>query len=527
MRVAFVHLGRESLGIEYLSAVLKAAGHQVQLFLDPGLFGENDNVFYIPALERVFDQRERIVEEAAAWQPDIVGFSVYTNTYQWCLDVARRIRARCRAKIVFGGIHVTLVPDVVMQEECVDYAVVGEGEEAMVELADALAHGAPTDRIANVWTRRPLRAGGGERWEIVRNDVRPPIADLDALPLPDKALFEKDINFVDDYLVLASRGCIFNCAYCCESATNRLYHHRFYRRRSVDSVMEELVVMKARYRFREVMFNDAIFFTDKKWLRELLGRYRREIGVPFRCFGQVRFLDEEVGRLLRDAGCYCIEFGVQTMNEHLRCEVLNRRETNAHNARAFRICDRLGLRYDIDHIFGLPGETEADHVFAARFYSRLRRLNRLKCHNLTCFPRTPIVEAARRMGQVSEDDVRDMEHGRTGDFFHVDEIRDKEARRLKASFVVLYKVLPLLSPAVVERILRRRWYRWLHLVPAPLVIALQVVNAFRARDYRFSLYVRYYLLRLRRALRLRSRSAPARVPPCQEASAVTARGYPP
>jgi hypothetical protein len=257
--------------------------------------------------------------------------------------------------------------------------------------------------------------------------------------------------------------------------------------------------MRARYRFREVMFNDAIFFNDKQWLRELLSRYRREIGVPFRCFGQVRFMDEEVARMLKDAGCYAIEFGVQSMNEQLRREVLNRRETNAHNARAFRICDRLGLRYDIDHIFGLPGESEDDHVVAARFYSRLKGLNRLKCHNLTCFPRTPIVAAAQRVGRLTDADVADMEHGRTGDFFHVDEIRDHEAQRAKAGFVVLFKILPLLSTATVEGILHRRWYRWMRWIPAPLVIAAQVANAIRAKDYRFFLYVRYYLLRLRRA----------------------------
>ena len=67
---------------------------------------------------------------------------------------------------------------------------------------------------------------------------------------------------------------------------------RFFRRRRVDSVMRELKLMRRRYRFREVMFNDAILFTDKKWLRELLIRFKSEIGVPFRCFGQVRFLDE-------------------------------------------------------------------------------------------------------------------------------------------------------------------------------------------------------------------------------------------
>ena len=45
MKIGFVHMGREHLGIEYLSAVAKEAGHEVRLYYDPGLFSQNDNVF--------------------------------------------------------------------------------------------------------------------------------------------------------------------------------------------------------------------------------------------------------------------------------------------------------------------------------------------------------------------------------------------------------------------------------------------------------------------------------------------------
>ncbi len=488
MKIGFVHLGRESLGIEYLSAVLKQAGHSTFLALDPGLFGENDNAFYIPMLERVFDQRKRVLKKIEEEQPDVVGFSAYTNTYRWCLDMAREIRKFSDAPIVIGGIHATLVPDVVVKEDCVDYVVTGEAEEAMLELVEALEVSEPTHNIPNLWSKR--------NGEIVGNDPRPPIAELDRLPLPDKELFAEEINYEDDYLLLCSRGCIFDCTYCCESFINELYGGRFFRRRSVESVMEELRIMKRRYRFRAVMFNDAILFTDRKWLRELLARYKSEIGVPFRCFGQVRFLDEEVGELLKWAGCYAIEFGVQTMNEHIRKDILNRRESNRHNARAFAICDRLGISYDIDHMFGLPEESEADHVFAAGFYSRLRELNRLKCHNLTCFPRTKIARIAHEKGIISEADRERMEQGCTGDFFHVDEIRDEEEHKLKQSFAVLFKVLPLMGKGMTRWFLRKRRYRWLHKVPNPVVVLGQVLLAIKKRDYRYLLYTRYYLLRL-------------------------------
>lgn len=490
MHVLFLHLGRESLGIEYLSSSLKGAGHSTALGLDPGLFGENDNVFFVPRLERFFDQSERLVRLARRTRPDVVAFSAYTTTYQWCLKMAREVKRDTCARIVMGGPHVTLVPDAVAARPEVDFAVAGEGEEAMVELADALQAGRPAHGIANV----ALRHNGRVRV----NPVRPPVADLDALPLPDKALFERDINFEDDYLVIGSRGCVYHCTYCCESFLNRLYANRFYRRRSVGSVMAELRLMRDRYRYKEVMFNDAVLCIDKAWLAGLMARFRAEVGVPFRCFGQARHVDEETARLLKAGGCYAVEFGVQTLNEDIRRRILNRRESNEANARAFAACDAAGIRYDLDHMFGLPEESVDDHKAAAFFYSGLKRLNRVKVHNLTCFPRTAMADIMREKGLLGEDDLARMEAGETGDFFHVDEIRDAEAAQAKRAFAHLFKVLPGLPERLTRRIVAGEGWRWFGRLPKPLVILGQTLIAMRHLDYRFWLYIRYYGRRLKR-----------------------------
>ncbi|HPQ68552.1 MAG TPA: radical SAM protein [bacterium] len=490
MKIAFVHLGRENLGIEYLSAVLKQDGHTVALHYDPGLFGINDNVFYVPRLEKRYARDARIVSEIIAAPPDLLCFSVYTGTYQWCLDIARRVRDHVRGPIVFGGIHVTLVPHEVMKHEVVDYALVGEGEEAMRELVAKLAAGEDPRGTANLCWR--------ENGEVRCAPLRPPLADLDTLPLPDKALFENWVNMADDYLVMTVRGCPFSCAYCCESAINRIYNRRFLRRRSVDAVIDELELMARRYDYREVMFNDSILFGEKAWLLDLLEKYRRRVRKPFRCFGQVKFLDEEIAQALAESGCYAIEFGLQTLNESIRRNILQRSESNEEAERAFRLCDRYKLRYDIDHIFGLPEESVADFEFAARFYRSLTYLNRIKCHNLTYFPATPIIDAARERGMLSERNVRDIDEGRTGDFFHEYTFFDDEQRAQADAFRKLYKFLPLLPRRFVDWLTENRRWRHIRKIPGPLIILAQILGAVRGRDYRFWLYIKYYLLRLRR-----------------------------
>lgn len=488
MKVAFVHLGREHLGIQYLSSALKGSGHDVSLLCDSGLFSREDNVFYIPSLARLFDQRRHILSELTRLQPDLIAFSPYTSTYKWCCDMARRVKIRLDAPIVFGGIHTTLVPEQVIANEHVDYVVVGEGEEAIVELADALEQRRPDLRIQNLWHKR-----GGD---ITHNTLRPLISDLDTLPLPDKELFAQEVRIEDDYMIMASRGCHFRCSYCCESSMTELYGSGYHRRRSPASVIHELEVMKQRHGFRRVIFNDALFFTHEAWLRELLEEYEQKIGVPYRCYGNTRFLTDEVARMLKRSGCYCIQFGMQTVNESLKRDVLARRESNDRVIEALKICDRHGLPYDMDHILGLPGESLQDHVDAARFYSGLEHLNRIKSYNFTFFPRTQITEYARKSGVLSDGDVRDIEEGTISDFFHIDLSKDREAAVLNRSFHRLFKIEPLLTRRAVSLIVDRGLYRQFHRLPGATFLALQLLVALKNRDYRYAYYIKYYLHRI-------------------------------
>ncbi|MBN2121074.1 MAG: B12-binding domain-containing radical SAM protein [Candidatus Omnitrophica bacterium] len=494
MKVLFCHLGRENLGIEYLSSVLKQAGHRVSLAFDPGLFGINDNVFNITFLEKLFEQKKKVFEKILDFKPDIVAFSAYTDTYQWCCSIAERIKKELAAKIVFGGIHPTLVPERVMAKDFIDFVIVGEAEYSFLELLQSLESGQPIEQIKNLCFKQDGR--------IIKNELREPMEDISSLGFPDKELFEKDFNYRDDYLIITSRGCLFSCSYCCESFINRLYHNRFFRRRSVDSIMEELIYMKKRYNYRRVRFIDSVFFTDKKWLKALLERFKQEIGVKFWCFGKVQFLDEEVAELLRWAGCYGIEFGVQATNEDLRRAVLTRFETDEQNKKAFKICDDYKLRYDIDHMFGLPGEKEQDWIKAAEFYSRLKNLNRIKCHNLVYFPRLEIINAAKQDSILSEDDIENIEEGRiVGSFFHPYLNKDKESEKVKKDFENLYKMLPLFRPSWTGFIIGHRLYKIFHFIPSFLIMFLQVIVAFKGRDPRFMILTRYYLLYLRKRLK--------------------------
>lgn len=493
MKVAFVHKGRENLGIEYLSAVLKKAGHETYLAFDPGVFGTEDNVFWVPFLERAFDQKQRVLQTIEESNADLVAFSIYTSTYRWACDIARTIKEKHDVKIVFGGVHATLVPEHVIRNDFVDFVIVGEGEYPLLELVESLESNALHYGIQNVWCK--------QSGKIIRNKIRGPIENLDSLPTLDKALFEKGIHYGDDYMALTSRGCMFDCSFCCESYYNKLYGNRYYRRRSVDSTIEELSYMKKRYGFKEVIFFDGIFCADAQWLRAFLDRYNRQIRVPFKCMGHVNLFNEEIARLLKDSRCYCVNFGIQSMSEKVRRDVLNRYETNSKIWEAFRICDRFKLRYDVDLMIGLPLDViEEDYFTNAARLKQAKFLNRIKFFHLSYYPKIQITEVAKEKRVLDGEDIADIENGKSTRWFGIDQKEDRRSKMAKESASVFCKILPLLPNPLVRIILKFKLYKRFYLIPSCIVIFVQVVIGVKNRDLRFEIYFKKYARHIKQLL---------------------------
>ena len=180
MKVTFLYMGAENLGIEGLSAILEKAGHQTELIFDPALF---DDKYYLEIKPLAnFFKYKTIVDDVIKTNPDIVLFSVFSDCNQWALDIAKKIKNIKNIPIIFGGIHPTSVPHKSIREGPVDYVVVGEAEDSLLELLDSLEKKEPKYDIPNVWFKK---LDG----EIVSNPVRPLNQDLDKLPYPNKDIF--------------------------------------------------------------------------------------------------------------------------------------------------------------------------------------------------------------------------------------------------------------------------------------------------------------------------------------------------
>src|SRR5688572_17593411 len=234
MRCTFVCMGAENISIESLSALLRAHGHEVSLAYDQSLF-DDKNYLFKAGVARFFDHKDVIVGQVVASKPDLIAFSVMTPTYQWALDMARRIKQWVDVPIIFGGIHPTTCIDKVILEDCVDIVCKGEGDYPLLDLCNAIEAGREDLTIKNLWFKKDGR--------VIQNEMRAAISKLDDLPAPDKALFAPHVPIHNSYLAVTSRGCPFACHFCALSyyaEEAKLLGSKRLRERSVPHVIAEL-----------------------------------------------------------------------------------------------------------------------------------------------------------------------------------------------------------------------------------------------------------------------------------------------
>lgn len=460
MRVIFVALGMEQLAIGQLGAILRREGHQVGLAFSRHLF--DDRYFLrMPKLAKLFDDDD-VVEQVTRFRPDVVCFSALTVNYRWMADVARRVKDACGAVTVFGGVHPSAVPEVVLEEEAIDYVCIGEGDVALPQLLIELRGGPVSRPLPNIAFRGPDGA-------IVRGPQLGFYQDLDSLPGFEKDLWLDHVRVDSWYLTMSSRGCPYRCTFCFNNffaklgGSDRQKAGKYVRQRSVDHFLGELREAKRRYGIQLVDIQDDIFTVDIEWLREFAPRYRKEIGVPFACLSHPHFIDAEKVRLLKEAGCVWVQMGIQSVDEEYRHQI-KRYEKQHRIEQAIELFERAGIQLKTDHMFGLPGEAPEAQQKALELY-RQHDLGRIGTYWLCYTPGTEIVEAGMREGLVTESEMTEVNHGHSTFFYRDQNVVDLSKRKKYLAFEAVFRTLPLLPPTLRSR-MRVEHLDWM---PAPVV----------------------------------------------------------
>ena len=295
-----------------------------------------------------------VLAEIQTYKPNMVGITVFTNLYAQAKEIVKRVKREFSQIItVAGGPHVTVLPEQTLRDMEPDYIVVGEGEVTTLELVKALESQGSTADIMGV---------GSAKNGIVKVNPRTDfIVDLDALPFPARHLMKikkydgaRAKVFPPKTTILASRGCQFNCGFCCNSS---LWQKKC-RQRSPQSVVKEMIDIHNNFGIKYIQFSDDLFSANKAWVREICREIvDTGIGFTWNCQTRVDTLDRETMEIMRNSGCQTLFFGVESGSE-LILENMNKKITIPKAIKAFSWTKELNFCATLAFfIIGYIGET--------------------------------------------------------------------------------------------------------------------------------------------------------------------------
>ena len=339
MKILFVtnvmhgFLGFAPMGIMYLSSSLKTRGHRTKL---------------------VDANAREIFRACRDFEPDVIGYSVTTGFQDHFLNVNREIKKSLGSDIfsIFGGPHPTYFPEIVF-EDGVDAIFLGESESALLDFVERLENKKELYSVKNVWMR-----DFGTPGLVHKNPPGDLVDDLDTIPFADRDIVNdyqgRPINF---HPFIANRGCPYNCSYCFNASFRRLYQGRGepVRRRTVDNLIEEMLVVKRSYPMDFVYFIDDEFSASLEWIEEFVIEYKKNIGVNFSCSFRPNRVSEDKIRLLKGAGLTSVSMAFEAADDYVRKRILNRNLSKETLLRAARIVKSNGVFLEIQNMVGIPG----------------------------------------------------------------------------------------------------------------------------------------------------------------------------
>ncbi len=330
------------LGLQILATVLKNHGYANIYDIDPD---KGDNPYTV-------DYSGKDV---------LVGITVTFMTISEAFRLAKFIKSRnYNAKIVFGGPHVTLMPEESITDNNVDIIVIGEGEETIVEVADSLRGGESLEGIKGIWYKN-------EKDEIVKNELRAFIKDLDSIPYSDRTFFtdrkyqtrliERLLAMPTTWHLMSARSCPFTCKMC-QPAMRKIAGP--WRQRSVGNVINEIKYLQQEFNARYFSFYDNDIGINKKWIIEFcqeLKKIKKERDISLSCLGRANLLDYELLKLMKESGFDAISIGAESGNNRVLKEIMDKKTTVQNIIDFVNNCYRLKIRAGAFWMMASPGET--------------------------------------------------------------------------------------------------------------------------------------------------------------------------
>lgn len=382
------HISFFPAGLAYVASGIRAAGHEVEIY-------QQDIYHY---------SEDHLTEYLTQNIFDAVGVGGCGGYYQY-----RKIKAiadainRVPNKPFFwmGGHLPSPDPEYFLRKFKADIIMIGESDETVKEVLQVLG-------TSKDWSQVKGIAYLDRMGEIRINERRPLIQDIDNIPFPAYDLFNMEHYVLYPQPnsdrsdrgaeILSGRGCPFKCNFCYRMDTG-------FRPRSSEKIIEEIEFLKTEYKVTYISFIDELLMSSVERTVEFCNMMiEKRANVKWCCNGRLNFAskDKEMLRLMKNAGCVFINYGIESMDD----EALKRMNKNLTTKMVIKGVENtldVGISPGLNIIFGNLGENrksiESDVEFLLKYddHAQLRTIR-----PVTPYPGTDLYKYAIEQGKIKD-----------------------------------------------------------------------------------------------------------------------------
>lgn len=420
----------EPIGLAYISAALKKAGHEVDCL------GKAES----RSLSSILSAKKK--------QYDWVATGGMSCNYKLIKDIIETAKANHFPVILGGGI-VTSEPELMVRALPVDYSVLGEGEETIVDLAACIENGNDPAAVSGI---AYIRDG-----DYCETQKRKPLLNLDSLPSPDwdgvrfDALLKNEVsggylrNMFDHprtYPLIASRSCPYLCTFCYHPLGNK------YRQRSVDSLMAEIEAMAPKYQINVIGVYDELFAHDKNRVLEFCKRFqqwrsRMPWEVKWNCQLRVDQVSEDLLATLEQSGCHQVSYGFESYSTRILTS-MRKNITSGQIHQATHMTCNTKISLQANFIFGDVEETKETAYETLGFWKE-HAFAGINLHFVMPYPNSALYQQCLKNGLIV--DRLDFIENHLFDLRNMSRMTDREFLRFRIDMMVAflkyaYRVIP-------------------------------------------------------------------------------------
>jgi radical SAM superfamily enzyme YgiQ (UPF0313 family) len=328
------------LGVSYLAAVLKKQRVEIEIYCQDVFHYSNQELS--AHLEKNTYDLIGVGFMAARFNETIIELCSIIN------------QGKKDAWLVLGGYGPSPIPEYILEKTGADIVVIGEAEETIQELLECKLNNSDLLQVKGIAFKN------GQ--EVTINEKRKSIKNLDSIPFPEWSLFPMEkyttcltlfSNDEGDRIlgILTSRGCINRCNFCYRM-------EKGIRFRSIDSVIDEIKILRRNYGVNYFHMQDELFIASKKRVFDFhQALTRNNLMIKFVANARVDIFDEEIASCLKECGCQFLNFGMESSDQTV-LNLMNKNTTVDENIKAALIAKKVGIGLGLNFIWGNMGDTE-------------------------------------------------------------------------------------------------------------------------------------------------------------------------